>query len=414
MCKSSIQSSVCPGPSLPTGTQAGSQNDTRCRACRHKAGEGVHSAPDRQTAVLAAQDQVRQGSKNLPKDKAVHALGNNWARFAEAFLIDAFDEVRNPASAGDFSLNVAGSLARRQATPYSDLEFYFVVKTPGLVVPFARYAKQMWKKIRPVIRATGSFTEDLIFSKHSRYNAVSPTGQHLKSCGVENEKVDFEGGLVDGADGFSLPGADWEQVYGSRSIAGDPALLAGFKSYLQTRRSKLVELNSFDELMKFNVKEHFQGLKKDIVSRTNNLEVNIKNCIIRTIQWVTICLGRFYALHGVGDVAQMTRLLAHNKISRVVYDQMLSALNCVQAVRYKTHMASGRESDRVGMTDKLGVAVRTCSGLVEMYEIWMKKKRGKASPAEKKRDCFRTSHPERYDWYNIWRGATPAKGPDVK
>src|SRR5262245_50983955 len=162
MCQSAIKSSVCPGPRLPHGSQAGGANDTRCRGCKNKAGQTVHNAVDRVAAVRTAQNRTLHSTAaaTLAPKKAGVPLGESWARFAETFLIDIFDELCGSNPPGEFALAVAGSLARKQATPYSDLEFFFTVKEETRLVPFAKLARKMWKILEPVHEATTSFEED--------------------------------------------------------------------------------------------------------------------------------------------------------------------------------------------------------------------------------------------------------------
>jgi len=57
------------------------------------------------------------------------------------------------------------------------------------------------------------------------------------------------------------------------------------------------------------------------------------------------------------------------------------------------------ESDKVALNPQLKRCLRIVSALVEMGNVWVKKKSGKASPADQKRDCFKTSHPARYDYF---------------
>src|SRR5262245_59003090 len=95
MCLSAIKSSVCPGPRLPTGSQAGSQNDTRCRACKITAGQPVQNPTDRTAAVRTAHNRALHATAaaTLDPKRAGVPLGESWTRFAEAFLIDIFDEL---------------------------------------------------------------------------------------------------------------------------------------------------------------------------------------------------------------------------------------------------------------------------------------------------------------------------------
>jgi hypothetical protein len=129
--------------------------------------------------------------------------------------------------------------------------------------------------------------------------------------------------------------------------------------------------------------------------------ISIKQVILRTLLWIIIGLGRYYDLQGVGDIAQLNRLLAHNKISTTVHKRIVNALNYAQTARFQSHMSHRDEVDAVALTDELKACLFTVSAVVGMAQIWVKKKKGVASDSERKKSCFRTSCPERYDYFEL-------------
>jgi hypothetical protein len=393
MCMSVVMSSVCPGPKPGRGT------DTRCRGCKKIAGQFSPMTLDPTKSVLWAQKRADLGTEfaraNARKDGL--ALGEGWSHFAERFLIDVFEEACNSQPPGRFSLAVAGSLARLQATPFSDVEYFFVVDDAKCVVPFSQIASTMWRSLGVINKATGSFAEDLFFAENSRYNVLTTAAECL-FFDDNAKRPKYDAGLDDMLEAFSFGDASYEQLSGARCIAGDAAMLERLKFSLRNHKgmSPIYELR---DRLRTNVIPELQQFKRGL--ELGNHSINIKAVIQRTILWITIGLGRYYNLHGVGDVAQLTQLLARRKISKVVFKQMVDAMNYAQAARFQTHMSNRAEADEVALTPELKTCLRTVSALVEMCDVWLKQKAGKAAGHDKKRDCFRTSHPERYDFFKL-------------
>jgi hypothetical protein len=213
---------MCPGPKLPRDATS----DRRCRECKALAGETERDL-DTVKAVSWAQGRAAVATEFAATNprKAGIGLGEQWSSFAEWFLIDVFDAACNGKPPGDFALAVAGSLARRQATPYSDLEFFFVVADNRWIVPFAEFAHNMWEQLEDVHAKTGSFVQDLFFSKQSNYNALTTSASCLhydpdKKCPIYDPH-----NLNDMLEQWSFGDAAFEQLSGARVIAGESSLL---------------------------------------------------------------------------------------------------------------------------------------------------------------------------------------------
>ena len=395
MCQSAIKSSICPG------LKARSDYDTRCRGCKKLAGQFDPQSISPAKSVIWAQRRA-EVETTFASDNARTAgvaLGESWSRFAERFLIDVLDEACSSQPPGAFALVVAGSLARNQATPFSDLEFFFTVEQSASVVPFAKLARKMWKSLEAISTATGSLSEDLFFHKNSPYNVLTITAGSLGFDHATARPV-YDARLEDRLEQFSFGDASYEQLSGSRCIAGDGKLLEILKLNLRSHKN-MSPVYEFRDRLRTNVIPEIQQLKRELES--GNHTINIKAAILRTILWVTIGLGRCYEIHGVGDVNQLSRLLARRKLSNTVYKMMMNALNYAQVARYQNHMAQRQEADEVVLTPELKTCLRTVSALVEMSDVWLKKREGRAVGPEKKRDCFRTSCPEHYDYFRLAR-----------
>jgi hypothetical protein len=420
MCQSPIKSSLCPGPKLPSQIQADSDFDRRCRGCKRlaapKVGKNVAlptlddkpakiSATSRAERVQRAQDRLGQlMTRDTNSTKPVGlGYGEKWAVFAEAFLIDVFDELCNGIPPGPFALVVAGSLARKQATPFSDLEFFFVIEQVDHIVPFAKLARKVWKTLEEVHNSTGSFDKDVFFSKSSAYNALTTTASCLH---YDNDRMRPKYdplSLKDNLELFSFGDATFEQFSGARCTAGDPSLLESLKLNLRMQKIPRPVLE-FREKLDNNIIPAIHELLRDL--KEGKSTVNLKEAILRTLLWVTICLGRCYDLQGIGDRAQVNLLTSRGKISKAVAKLMLDTLNYAQTARYQAHVKAKAESDKVALNPQLKRCLRTVSALVEMSDVWLKKKTGKATKADQKRDCLKTSHPERYDYFKSTWTAT--------
>lgn len=336
------------------------------------------------------------------------ALGENWARFAELFLIDVFEKMCNGNPPGPrFALSVTGSLARKQATQYSDLEFFFVVETPEDVVPFVQLADQMWDVLGSINKATGAFTADAHFKPGWRYNTLTTTCKGIY-FDPDSLQVKFDCGLLDYLEFKDAQTVHYEMAAGARCIAGDQSLLADLKLNIRTDSGLERLVFQFRDRLTGILKPGFNEVKKELEQRKRTVNVDIKQAILRTLLWVTIDLGRCYNVHGIGDFTHMTELKRNQCISLEVYLKMVKALSYAQIARFGAHQKAGKEHDEVQLTPELKSCLRTASALVEMADVWTRQQRtrlGKtqatATRAEMSRDCFMTKHPQRYDYFKV-------------
>jgi hypothetical protein len=382
---------LCPGPRI----RRGSTYDTRCRGCKTLAGEPVQQSTNRTKAVDWAQRRANVALEiaGANAGKAGLELGSSWSDFAERFLIEVFDETCDSQPPCRFALAVAGSLARKQATPFSDLEFFFVVDDTADLIPFAKSADDMWKSIKVVHANIGSFKEDAFFYMYSPNNAVTSTGMRLQA---DPETLPLRAvhdpQRFDDFTDYWIGDVPHEMLQGSRITAGETDLLEALKK--QTRRGKTGKYY----LMEFKGRLRNKVLP-DARDWIEGERIDVKEGILRTLLWITIYLGRYYGLHGTGDHTHLKRLLDHNKISKAVYKMTVEALYDAQAARFQSHMQERGEADEVKRTPALKKCFRTVSALLEMVVVWMRKKENKPLVGWENRNCFRTSHPERYDYF---------------
>jgi hypothetical protein len=408
-CQSAIQSRACPGPFLPPNVEPHSLFDTRCRGCRGPA-DGLHT-DDRvrgwNLAVREAQAQVTSAVGSIPADKVWKAgltLGKHWGRFAEAFLIDVFEEACSSKPPGRFALLVNGSLARNQATPFSDLEFFFTVEEADDVAPFARIATEMWKLVKRVNKRTGSFDEDLIFCEESALNVLTTTASCLAWDGEGHLRYDLGVLAKYTSQDLSNVADDqprFEQIMSGRCIAGDPNLFQSLRFRLMTHRyggEVRVVVHDFREILNdWLIGDVIRNMRKDVIAGKN--EFNLKG-IARILMWVPIFLGRYYGIPGRGDVAHLKLLYSQNKFSDIVYQKMARALSYLTTYRYQSHMKAKGEHDKVLFTAELEECLHTFSAVVGISDVWTLKKLGKTTKG-KPLECFKTLRPQEYEILDV-------------
>jgi hypothetical protein len=410
-CQSPIKSCVCPGPILPGGGEPGSLDDTRCRGCRGGVVrfnpvdywvQRVNQAKSRLGEAIWSRGTVGTATwSQRVYDGAMRArdLTHPWARFATAFLIDVFEEALESQGGAitqvrQFALIVNGSLARKQATPFSDLEFFFTVLRIEDVKPFAELGQKMWQLVKLVYGRTNSFEQDKIYREKPKMTALTTS---VNCCVVEdniNDHVTFAPDRVesffDDVEGPNDNQAVFEQMMGGRCIAGRPELFLDLKQNLSANRSRTRILNDLFGIMS-GMGDVRQTIKTDLSQ--GNLNVNMKD-LGRMCLWIPLFLGRYYGVPGRGDAAHLRALRQAGILSEVVYQMMKSVLNYITVHRQVKHASAGGEQDMIIVNPEMKKCIVSFVILYRMSDTWIRKKRKwKCNfPGE----CFKTLRPEIY------------------
>jgi hypothetical protein len=408
-CLSVVQSVLCPGDSLPKDVTADTAADYRCRGCRSVAGdresrvttESIEKAKRRNQATADMTRQFPKGSRYVGKD---------WANFVDTALIEIFEEAcatqRPPLRLGakEFTFVVTGSLARRQATPYSDLEFFLVVDTDAKVKPYARMVQTMWQNIREMTEQTKAWKEDDFFNEASRFNVVTPS---LRGLAFQMNSIwpNYDADIGDLGVETSLVHAN--MFMGGRVIAGNDRLLNELKAFL--RRAKPI-----DDLI-----EDVKGAATDAADLIGKLfrtkvaaprpivppegaTFNLKTTVLRPFTMCTLYLGKIYEINGTGDREHMKALYKAGRLSKEVYDLMKRTVDAAQKLRQELHAWNKEEQDDVGFGGPtINFCLRNTSAFVEMCSIFAAKMKDNASEELLRRKAFLTKTPQHYDLLKI-------------
>lgn len=409
-CRSVVKSVLCPGPTLPKGVNADTSEDFRCRGCRLSAGareprvttESIQRAHGRNQATIAITRQFPPKGSRL--------VAKQWADFVDTTLVEIFEEAcatqRPPVrlAAGEFSLVVTGSLSRRQATPYSDLEFFMVVDDDEKVKPCARMVQVMWQNIREMTEQTKVLTPDSFFNEASRCNVVTPSMRGLASA-QSSIWPDFEADLVQLEALYDLMSTN--MYMGGRLIAGDEGLLEQLKGFLRTSKSKELIVKDIDEMVDDYGGQIAQLFGTKLASPRpiappEGVVFDLKQLVLRPYTLCTLYLGRLYGVDGTGDKAQMKALYKEGYVSKEVYELMKHTLDAAQKLRQGLHAWYKKEKDMVGFGGPLcNLCLRNTSAFLGMCRLFCKQRIGDPSEQDLRRQTFCTKTPSHYDLLKI-------------
>jgi hypothetical protein len=409
MCQSPLKSIVCPGPQLNEGIKIGSDGDLRCRHCRalaapkwerSKVGEKgfVGRVQVEQRGFNRRLDggpgtTVRMGTRGKQPVRQDLA-GHDWAKVADAFVIRIFEEVAPQPVSNSFALCVVGSLGRKEATQFSDLEFCFLLAEPHQ--EFLHYALEMLKQIKPITEQTGAFSEDKVF------------------CASNPDYMAFtmKGGLINADDLIFRT-----NILGARCIyGGNPELLR-----------ELQKMVLAEKITKQQLLLDFQSDLNDVISKWQGNRtdaIDVKQHIMRPLTWIVGSLGRFHDILGTGNLNHAWNLFNYQPklMSAEVFALFKQTYELGDALRQEIHREYGQEKESIRVlkrphlseqdrqlaeahTRKYRARAIQCmeniSQLVGITKAWMRKFYNDASPLEKKKKCFLTRFPRTYGFYNL-------------
>jgi hypothetical protein len=438
---------------VPAQIRDNSSQDLRCRGCKKLAGSALPQSLKRQAIddesdlrrpmpagatyekIRAVQSRVEAGVAT-PVTHTARAdnrqITGDWAAFVEASLVEFFEKamatVGQPVSQGAFALVLSGSLARQQATPFSDLEFFIVVNDVNRIGAFRKVALEMWKLIgaaggntravvstqRPAELETGSLTEDAVIHSKSQFIVLTPKGQALDYKGVSN--VDAMPALKDGM--FR------NFVEAGRPIAGTPNLFLDLRKAIaeacedarngamafekKIREEVTAEYDSFvRQYRTVRIQKRHALVLGAPVELPDQVRINIKDMILRPILFTTLTLGRFYGVLGPGSLEHAVLLAWRGVISQQVLNLIVATTDYAQSLRLRLHTRARQETDEAPADHPVCKAcMRNISALMGMADIWIKKHNpstplGAPTRQESRRDAFRTTRPLSYDKYNL-------------
>jgi hypothetical protein len=257
----------------------------------------------------------------------------------------------------------------------------------------------MYNLLDEIIQKTGSLGSDQNFGQYCRRNAFTTTANCLVA---DTTPGNLKHPLFDPHKFGVFSGIDkklgLEFLAGGRCIAGEPQVWKSLKDNLRThvnQGERVVEelrekLNwVWGQLRTFcgELDRLRDPARRNCVISEDELpqersaansppsqapSIDIKEVLVRTLQWVTIYLGRFHYQLGRGDLKHMDLLLAKGVISQQVHRLMLNLLKYTQLARFQAHYKAKKEADKLFVTRDLWPCLRSLSALLAISEEWLK------------------------------------------
>ncbi|MDI1243585.1 MAG: DUF294 nucleotidyltransferase-like domain-containing protein [bacterium] len=347
--------------------------------------------------VHQSQGSIAQATEALRVElrKGSRLVGQQWADTADGYvrqlLFLAAKEVGMVPLLTEHAVVVTGSLGRRQATPYSDLEFFIVVSDDKLLAPYHILIDKMWDLSKQITEITNSYTPDVYFRKGSSFNVMTADGEMLPY----DSGRDLQGAPV----GILFDQIVRNMIEGGRCITGNGQLysdLCEHARYFTPRKLALAEYKEWVGYARKDFANAFAGGARPTGS------IDLKGMILRPVLYTTYCLGRYYRVPGNGDIGHILLLQSKGKISSPVSHLMKKTLDDAQLIRLQLHARHRGEFDEVSFDHpRVKECLRNISALMGMGEAWLKKKKGQAKGTEKLSATFRTMMPLSYDLFRV-------------
>ena len=347
--------------------------------------------------VHQSQGTIAQATETLRAElrKGSRLVGHQWAdtadNYVQELLFLAAKAVGMVPLLAEHAVVVTGSLGRRQATPYSDLEFFIVVSNDNLLAPYHKLVDKMWDLSKQITEITTSYTPDVYFRKGSSFNVLTSDGEMLP--------YDSERDLNAAPVGILFDQIVRNMIEGGRRISGNGQLysdLCEHTSHFTQRKLAMAEYKEWIGYARKDFENAFAGGARP------RGPIDLKGMVLRPLLYTTFCLGRYYRVPGNGDLGHIHKLQSKGKISPQVCHLMKKTLDDAQLIRLQLHTRHKREFDEVSFDHpRVKECLRNISALMGMGEAWLKKKKGQARGTEKLSATFRTMMPLSYDLFRV-------------
>ncbi|MEO5859016.1 MAG: DUF294 nucleotidyltransferase-like domain-containing protein [Pyrinomonadaceae bacterium] len=347
--------------------------------------------------VYRSQGTIAQATEALRAElrKGSRLVGHQWADTADDYvrqlLFLAAKDLGMVPMLTEHAVVVTGSLGRRQATPYSDLEFFIVVSNDKLLAPYHILIDKMWDLSKQITEITQSYTPDVYFRKGSSFNVMTADGEMLP--------YDSGRDLTAAPVGILFDQIVRNMIEGGRCITGKVQLytdLCEHTSHFTNRKLALAEYKEWIGYARKDFGNAFAGGSRPTGT------IDLKGMILRPVLYTTYCLGRYYRVPGNGDLSHILMLQSKGKISYPVCHLMKKTLDDAQLIRLQLHAQHKGEFDEVSFDHpRVKQCLRNISAVMGMGEAWLKKKKGQAKGTEKLSATFRTMMPLSYDLFRV-------------
>ncbi len=307
----------------PVPTCGGPDGDSRCAYC-----EGVHRT---ERSIKKRRDSMSR----LLSDNSVSgdSLTLEWTTRAERVITGIYEEMLGGVP-DDWALVLCGSLARRQACPFSDIDAFIVVADEARIDYFVDISEKVKRRL---IEAGGS------------------SGFHFCDGGLEPTKItNTVAELVDfirnpGDDGDSAGGQQRQhQATGmleSRFAMGNETLYREFTTALATtapgvRSSKQTALNSLRNLVD----------DQQVMYSHMRAAYFVKDAIYRPVQLICRYVAQYYGITAVDTSAQIQELRRKGHMSPEVGKLFTDVLDMFYRTRVGLHLRTQHEDLPQGRT----------------------------------------------------------------
>jgi hypothetical protein len=304
----------------------------RCNYCW-----GVVERYSRTKQTIAAR---RLSVSNMLDVKKAHEIQRGWSLRAQIIVQDLLIEMLNRRSVKPqkFALVMCGSIQRKEACPFSDVDCFALVEKEEYVGIVKLAAEDTQNQLEVV----GTYWE----GEDSRGSAMRIyDGFHFCHGGLSPEKMcATPEGMIDYIDGESeanshiLDALGGTFVYGKRSLFEDFAKRA--RVFKDENGPNSVKRKALESLYKY--------LEAENKDKPYRLEENkeftiIKDRLYRPAQQVIKCVAQYYGIIDVETRSQLQKLAAQGHTSTQVNTFLDTYLNHVARLRLKNHMKWGRE-----------------------------------------------------------------------
>lgn len=309
----------------------GTQNQHVCLVCRR-----------------IRQMRARRGSvSNLMVQGTRTGLGlqQSWSQRVDVIVQELFESSLVGDPPCDYAVCMAGSGAREEASPYSDLDFFILLDDDSL--PKVKYFKEACERMK---------SEMLSFEGNwgLRFcNIMSPLGDpgNRKAPTLIRSPLNMAALVEWGPDMIEDHVSGGLQEH--RFVFGERRLYDAFKVDLNTVVGKTCFTMSSRPVI---TRAKKMGLKviKDTVqdprfrppNRTDRT-FHVKEQFYRPPQFLAKGLAWYYGIDEVGTAAQLRGLVQANRMTQTVANNFMAVLNAMAQLRFKLHLDREGEKDFV-------------------------------------------------------------------
>lgn len=281
----------------------------------------------------------RQSVANMVDVKRAHEVQRGWSERAQIIVQDLFIERLNRRSSRPppLALVMCGSIQRKEACPYSDIDcFALVGRNEGVEA-----VKLAAADVQNQLEIVGTYWESegcrIYDGFHFCHGGLSPE----KMCATPEGMIDFIDRESE-ANAHLLDALGGTFFYGKRSLFAERA-----RSYRDDLGKKSVRKEALESLRKYLEPENKD---KPYRERENAEFTVIKDRLYRPAQQVIKCVARYFGISDVETRTQVHKLKAAGKLSPQVFDFLEANLNGVAKLRIANHIKWGREYEIVYFT----------------------------------------------------------------